>query len=602
MTFSKKTVGIFNKEIENELQELLNYQNEDGGFQAEKPKDRSGLYPTADTIFLISRYLSEKDPGFLRKEEERSVLLGCFRWLLKFRNDTDGGWSQYAISEEDISVVDSTAWVIRALVAYTKIEKIPKEAREHLELLLADEKGSDCDFLIREMKEALKIERNKKTKWSLKWETIESVKAKAESMHANPTYNWLLNNYGKEYTLEILKILLARRAIDWLIESQNKANYGWGLCIDQDSRVYSTFISVLAIREFIEKMHQILSEKTSDKLQSRITKSLEWLQKDKGGCRLKNKNGWTYYPDTSHNRQPERPNVPSTCQALIALLSNGLKPDNYRPELRFLLEPFVRGSKKLPNAWGTEEEIYRLANGFDVRLSWFSLPFLIWALTFFAKDSKDSEFPITDFFLICQYLELFVTKDKRVGLYPGGTEVRTWAVCQYLIALLEARQMIQENEYFRDRFAQFTIYPEIVEDVKASPPIRFFRGTYASDSFLNLALFLGTIGTWFVIVLIQIEERISLLPYFLLVPAAAGVLYFLKSLFELRRHYFNFSNFSKIQLPISALLIGTPIGVLTDVFQNPYSPSSLLGVAAIIVGLIIPVETIIADRRGEKVE
>jgi len=555
------------------------------------------VYPTADTLFLISRYLGKE---FLENEEEHSVLLGCFWWLLKVRNDKDGGWSQYAITKEDASVVDSTAWAIRALVAYTKIEKIekiPDEAREHLKLLLDNKEV--CDSLIKRMSEAMQVEGNKETKWSFKWETIEWDKEKEKWKNSETTYNWFLNNYEKEHTLEILKILLARRAIDWLIENQN-IDYGWGLYKCEDSRVYSTFISLLAIRESINKTGQVLSEKASKTLQDTISKGLEWLQKKKEdkGCRMKN--GWTYYRETERNIQPEMPNVPSTCQALIALLSNNLKPYDYRLEMSFLVEPFVRGSKELPKGWETEEEIYRLTNGFDVRLSWFSLPFLIWTLTFFVKASMLS---ITDFLRICQYLELFVTKDGKVSINTKGTEVRTWAVCHYLIARLEAREMIQGNEVFINRFTEFTIYPDIVEDVGAChSPIRFFRGAYASDRFLNLALCLGTIGTCCAIVLIQIKEGIPLLPYFLGVPAVAGFLYLLKSLVGLKLGYFGRSYFRRIQLPISALCIGTPIAISTKFFEDPRLIP--LGVIAILVGLFIPVHKIIEDleRLREKAE
>lgn len=571
--FSKN--GVFTKEIEEGIQELLNYQNDDGGFQAEKPnQDRSGVYPTADTLFLISRYLDQEVLKCLKREKKENVLRGCFRWLMKVRNN-DGGWSQYAISKNDRSVVDSTAWVVRALVAYTRTDKIPKNAWEYLRRLLTD--TDVCNSFIARME---------------KGEGIVEKEREGDDEQKR-IISWLLENLESEHILEILKILLARRAIEWLMNNQNEDS-GWGLFKGEDSRVYSTFISLVAIQEFISRVKP-LSQGTEEvliNLKNGIEKGEEWLQRDEkqGGCRRRN--GWTYCRKTDRNTPPDVPNVPSTCQALIALLSNDDRPDLYKSELNFLIESFERGSKEVPKKWGTEEELYRLSDGFDVRLSWFTLPFVTWALTFFVKASMLS---ITDFLRVLQYLRVFVTEEGKVGLYPGGTEVRTWAVCHYLIAFLEAREMIQGDKFFMEKFTEFTTYPDIVEDVHSSKPARFFPGYYASNRFLNFTLCLGTIAALCAITIVAAFEGISALPYLAGVVASAGVVFFLKSLTCWKLGHSTTSRFLKVQASLSAMIIGTPLAICQKIWQDAQSPLSLLSLALILVGLICPVTKVIED-------
>lgn len=215
------------------------------------------------------------------------------------------------------------------------------------------------------------------------------------------------------------------KGLRWLLDAQRDAGTddrgGWGIEPRERDRVYSTFVTLLALKHLPAAPG--LSERAGA-IDDAIQEALRWLRAGRN-----HDGGWGMFPGAPTD-------VANTIHALLALSIVGGQPLS---EEAAALE-VVRAARLPTMTWPTVTEILELRNGFDLRLSWFTTPYACWLWSLALRDGA----VCADETLDCiEALEQHFQGDN-VTLTLGTTDARPWAICDYLLGQHAASRVVGE--------------------------------------------------------------------------------------------------------------------------------------------------------------
>ena len=236
---------------------------------------------------------------------------------------------------------------------------------------------------------------------------------------------WGLSYYAPEASAAV------QRGVRWLLDARHNENGasagGWGVHPRELDRVYSTFIALVAVDQLLRRPGALATD-TAVEARVATVEALHWME----GSRNTD-GGWGI-----HAGQPT--DLANTTHALLALLIiGGVDPCRERAAFEHL-----RRGQLETRTWPTVTEIFELHNGLDLRLSWFTTPYCLWALSLGLSAGLVTPDDLLD-------AAMGATRHLtggRVSLTLDGQDTRTWAISDYLFgehALLQALHKDRER-------------------------------------------------------------------------------------------------------------------------------------------------------------
>jgi len=229
---------IYSEWVKRKLDEVLSWQinkpddNDDGGFQAEKPHDPGGVWATAEAVNFILEH-KILDPLDNRVQRAKS-------WLLRHRNVGGSYGEGWPLINKGKSYVGTTASAILALSFFSE-----------------DQEAFDA---LRKAKDWLVQNQNKDHGWGM-W--------KGEDSLVSTTYYALLALKKISVIFDESKVELAiQNGVSWIKSAQNSETRLWGFTKGaQETNIASTCQAVLALfnlgeepKDYTEALESFLAE------------------------------------------------------------------------------------------------------------------------------------------------------------------------------------------------------------------------------------------------------------------------------------------------------------------------------------------------------